>query len=153
MSFASMASKKRFTRCSAGQFQNQKVRKASTTTVTAAPMRKLRRFMSRAGSYFGASSSVIIGLHRKQFCRDYPTAPPWLLHTVGVLFLFMMAIERQLNQPRYQFRIRDTGGGPQFGIHADGSEAGHGIDLVHVDALRLAGIHQEIHARKAGTVA
>src|SRR5580700_4673496 len=62
--------------------------------------------------------------------------------------LLAMFSHRELDQAIDQFSVRNSRSFPQFRIHADGSEAGDGVDLVEVDAP--AGLFQkEIDARHA----
>ena len=55
--------------------------------------------------------------------------------------------------------VGDAGGLPEFGVHADAGEAGHGVDFVEIDAGGLAcpfwlsGLHEEVDAGEAGAVA
>src|SRR5271156_4049688 len=57
-----------------------------------------------------------------------------------------MQLNRQLDQPINQLRIRQSGGFPQLRIHADGGEARNGVQFVHVN-LAGALLKEEIAAR------
>src|SRR6185312_16955324 len=65
--------------------------------------------------------------------------------------LLLMPLKREFNESIDEFWILQSRGCPQLGIHADGGEAGHGIDLIHVK-LVIVRIEQEIHARQPGTI-
>src|SRR5277367_6536264 len=57
--------------------------------------------------------------------------------------------------------VGEAGGLPEFGVHADAGEAGHGVDFVEVNAAGFAlpcfgfggGFHEEIDSGESGAVA
>ena len=49
-----------------------------------------------------------------------------------------VAFQCQLDEAVDEFAVADAAGLPQFGVHADGGEAGKGVDLVEVEALGAA---------------
>ena len=55
---------------------------------------------------------------------------------VLIFLLVFVAFDAELNQAVDEIGIDQSGRGPQFGIHADGGESGHGVDLVQVDFAR-----------------
>ena len=63
-----------------------------------------------------------------------------------------MPCERELNQAVEQSRVGQAAGLPQLGIHADGGEAGDGIDLVD-ENFSTGAIQQKIHPRHSFALA
>src|SRR5690606_1182687 len=63
----------------------------------------------------------------------------------------LVPLQAQLDQTVDQFRVRQAGGFPQLGEHADVREAGHGVDLIHPDGLRLL-VHEKVHAGQPAPV-
>src|SRR5262249_41617180 len=60
-------------------------------------------------------------------------------------------LEGQVHELAQQIVVLDPARVPELGEHADGGEAGNGVDLVDVHLPRLA-LHQEVHARVAARV-
>src|SRR5437660_8876210 len=56
---------------------------------------------------------------------------------VLIALLVFVTLDPELDQTVNQFAIRQSSRCPQFRIHADRGEAGHGVDLVDVDLARL----------------
>ena len=48
-----------------------------------------------------------------------------------------MAFEGEGDEAVDEFFVGDAGGLPELGVHGDAGEAGHGVDLVEVDARGL----------------
>ena len=75
--------------------------------------------------------------------------------------LFAVAIDGEGDEAVYQLFVGEAGGLPEFGVHADAGEAGHGVDFIEVDAGRFAlpffgfggGFHKEVDAGEASAVA
>src|SRR5215469_3284333 len=63
----------------------------------------------------------------------------------------VVKFEGELNEFVDQFCVGNAGGFPQLGIHADGGEAGDGVELVEIDLAGLA-IEEEIAAGHASSV-
>jgi len=75
--------------------------------------------------------------------------------------LFAMALNSESDESVDELRVGKAGGFPEFGVHADAGEAGHGVDFVEVNAggfgffafLWLAGgLHEEVDAGEPGAV-
>src|SRR6476646_5980393 len=69
------------------------------------------------------------------------------LPAVLVALLIFVALNPQLYKPLNQIWVFQSTRRPHLGIHADGGEPRHGVDLVQIDLSRF-GIHQEIDAGK-----
>src|SRR6185369_10706950 len=73
------------------------------------------------------------------------------LPAVLVLLLIRVTLEAEIDETADQFRVGQTSRGPEFGVHADGGESGHGIDLVQIN-FAVLGVHEEVHASEARTI-
>src|SRR5580658_2458986 len=70
---------------------------------------------------------------------------------VLILLLIFVAFDAELNQAVDQVGISQSRSRPQLGVHADGGETRHGIDLVQENLPRFR-VHQKIYTRQAGTI-
>src|SRR3954447_26855867 len=74
-----------------------------------------------------------------------------LLPAVLILLLILVTLAAEIDEAADQIRVGPTSRGPEFRVHADGGESGHGIDLVEID-LPVLGIHEEVHASEPRTI-
>ncbi len=64
---------------------------------------------------------------------------------------FFVQFEGEFDQAVDKLRVWQAGRLPQLGIHADGSEAGNGVELVDED-FSIRAIQEEIAARHTSSV-